>query len=82
MVGEIAKIPANERGGYYFMYLATGKQLHSFICKELPINDQVISRLNDMATKEKQPEMTQGYPIFEWSPSLPIKDKEYETQSE
>ena len=62
-VGVIALIPANERGGYYFMSLATGKQLHAFICTELPINYQVIYRVNDLATKEKHPEMTKGYPI-------------------
>ena len=26
--------------------------------------------------------MTKGYPIFEWSPGIPIKDKYYETQNE
>ena len=35
------------------MSLATRKQLHAFIWTELPINDQVISRLNDLSTKEK-----------------------------
>ena len=30
-VGVIALIPENERGGYYFISLATGKQLHVFI---------------------------------------------------
>ena len=44
-VGEIALIPANERGRYYFVSLATGKQLHAFIWTELPINDKVISRI-------------------------------------
>ena len=26
--------------------------------------------------------MTKGYPIFEWSPGIPIKDKYNKTQSE
>ena len=26
--------------------------------------------------------MTKGYPVFEWSPGIPITDKDYETQSE
>ena len=30
-LGEIAIIPANEWGGYYFMSLVTGKQIHNFI---------------------------------------------------
>ena len=54
------------------MYLATGKKLHYFIWTELPINDQVISRVNNLATNEKQPEMTKGHPIFEWSPGILI----------
>ena len=49
------------------MYLATGKQLHEFIWTELPINDKFISRVNNLATKEKQPEMTKGYPILSGS---------------
>ena len=28
--------------------------------------------MNDLATKYKQPEITKGYPIFEWSPGIPI----------
>ena len=46
------------------MSLATGKQLHDFIWTEIPLNDQVISRVNNLATKEKQPGITKGYPIF------------------
>ena len=64
------------------MSLATGKQLHGFVCIQLPINDQVISRVKLLATKDKQPEMTKGYPIFEWIPGIPITDKYDETQSE
>ena len=58
------------------MSLATIKQLHAFIWTELPINDQVISRVNDLATKENQPEMTKGYPIFKCIPGIPITDKD------
>ena len=60
-VGAISLSPENKWGGYYFMYLATRKQLHYFIWMELPINDQVIQRVIDL----KQLEMTKGYPIFE-----------------
>ena len=54
-VGVIALIPANERGGYYYVSIATIKQLHDFIWTEPPINYQVISRVKYLATKEKQP---------------------------
>ena len=37
-VGAISPRIANERGGYYFMSLATGEKLHDFIWTELPIN--------------------------------------------
>ena len=64
------------------MSLATRKQLHTFIWTELTINDQVISGVNYFATKQKQPEITKGYTIFEWSPGIPITDKDNKTQSE
>ena len=37
------------------MSLDTGKQFHALICKKLPMNDQVMYRVNELATKEKQP---------------------------
>ena len=64
------------------MSLATGKQLHAFIWTKLPINNKVIYIVNDLSTKEKQLEMTKGYPIFECSPVIPITDKYNETQNE
>ena len=64
------------------MYIATGKYLHAFICKELTIHYQVIYRVNYMANKEKYPEMTKGCPIFEWIPGIPIIDKYNEIQNE
>ena len=48
----IALRPANERGGYHFIFLATGKQLQDFIWTELPRNDHVISRVKELDTKE------------------------------
>ena len=64
------------------MYLATSKQIQTFIWTELPINDQVIQRLNEPATKENHPEMTKGYQIFEWIPGIPIIEKDDNTQNE
>ena len=45
------------------MYLSTGEYLHAFIHTKLPINYQVIYRLNDLDTKENDPEMTKRYPF-------------------
>ena len=75
MIGDIALRPANDWGGYYFMYLATGKHNHDLIWTYITINDQVIYRVNNLATKEKNPEMTKGYPIFECIPGIPITEK-------
>ena len=50
-VGAITLRPPNERGGYYFMSLTTGKQLHAFICTELPINHKLIQRVNELTNK-------------------------------
>ena len=64
------------------MSLASGKQIRAFIRRELTTNDKVIQRVNDLANKEKQQEMTQGYSIFEWIPGIPITDKDDGTQNE
>ena len=72
-VGAITLIPVNKWGGSYFISLVTLKQLHDFIWIELPINDQVIYRVNTLETKENQPEMTKGYSIFEWIPGISIE---------
>ena len=69
-VGTI-ELRLEKRVRYYFMSLSTGKHLHDFIWTGIPINDQVIYRVNDLATKEKQPGVTKGYPIFEWSLGIP-----------
>ena len=45
-----------------------------------PNNHQVIYRVNYLDTKDKQPEITKGYPIFEWIPGIPITDKDNATQ--
>ena len=45
-----------------------------FIWTELPINYQVICKVNNLATKDNHTEMTKGYPFFEWIPRIPIID--------
>ena len=80
-IGAIALKPSNERGGYYFMSLSTGKRLHCYQWKELPVTDYVIDRVEDLAAQENQPIMTNGYPIFEWTPGVPILEED-ETEGE
>ena len=39
----------NRQGGFYFLSLHSGKQIHSFNMKELPIDDDVINRVKELA---------------------------------
>ena len=55
------------------MSLKTGRELHGYEWTEVPIDDSVIARVEEMAEAEGQPTMVDG-PIFEWSPGVPILD--------
>ena len=48
------------------MSLITGKKLHAFKWVELPINEEVIERINDLAQKEKQHILSNGTIMVEW----------------
>jgi hypothetical protein len=73
-VPAIALNPSNMHGGHYFMSLYSGKRLHSYEWDELPIDDDVINRVEELATEEDAPIMTDGYPMFEWTPGDAIID--------
>ena len=53
-VPGVALKPSNNGGGQYFMSLYTGKRVHSYIWEELPIDDGVIQRVEQLAELEKQ----------------------------
>ena len=65
-IPAIALNASNEHGGHYFMSLYSGKRIHSYEWKELPIDEEVITRVEELAEKEEAPEMKRGYPIFTW----------------
>ena len=79
-VPAVAMNASNEHGGHYFMSLYSGKRIHSYEWKELPIDEDVISRVEELAEEEEAPEMKRGYPIFTWkqrmidAPDLNIND--------
>ena len=75
-VPAIALEESNDDGGYYFMNLYTGKRLHSYQWTELPIDEDVIAMVQSLAEKEnkKGPVIKEKYPLFEWSPGVPIVD--------
>jgi hypothetical protein len=69
----IALEESNQNGGHYFMNLHSGKRIHSFEWTELPIDEDVISRVKDLATNEQvkgRPIIREQYPLFEWVPGL------------
>ena len=72
-VGAMALLPSNDQGGYWFMYLKTGHKLHGYHWVELPISDEVIDRVEQLADEQGQLLMENG-PIFEWTPGELIVD--------
>ena len=44
-VPAIALRESNDHGGFFFMSLHTGKRLHAYEWEELPIDDEVINRV-------------------------------------
>lgn len=73
-VEAIALSDAGPRSGYYFMSLKSGKQLHGYSWKVLPITDLVIDRVEELAIDENQPYLPDTYPTFEWSPGQQVED--------
>ena len=59
------------------MLLYTGKRLHSYIWEEIPIDQDTIDRVDQLAREEKQPVLDNNQPLFEW---LPGKEIEYYQQ--
>ena len=64
IVNGIALKAYNSAGGHYFMSLYMGKNLHSYIWKELPIDQDVIDRVHHLAKEEKQLLLLDDHPIF------------------
>ena len=76
----VALNSSNEHGGQYFMLLYSRKRISSYRWKELPIDEDVIDRVESLAEVEEAPEMSRGYPIFTWKrrvlddPELNVND--------
>ena len=52
-VPAIALKESNDHGGFFFMSLHTGRELHAYEWDELPINNDVIQRVEDLAKDQK-----------------------------
>jgi hypothetical protein len=56
------------------MSLYTGKKIHCYEWMELPIDDNVIDQVHQLASAENQPDLVGRMPLFEWSIGVPIDD--------
>ena len=63
---------SNQQGGHYFMLLHLGKQIHSYNWQELPVPNDVIDHVEELAEEENQPILTNKLPMFKWMPGVPI----------
>jgi len=55
-VPAIALNESNEHGGHYFMNLYSGKRIHSYEWREIPIDDETIAQVENIAKNEKNQE--------------------------
>ena len=55
---------SNEHEWHYFMSLYSGKRVHSYNWTDLPIDNDVIHRVEELAKEEEAAIMTKGYPVF------------------
>ena len=76
-VPAIALKASNEEGGYFFMSLYTGKRLHSYIWEDIPIDQDTIDRVDQLAREEKQPVLDNTQPLFEWLSGKEIEDYQH-----
>ena len=60
------------------MSLESGSKIHSNKWKELPIGDDVISRVHDLAKHENKKKVRDGNLRFEWAPGIPIEQVDEE----
>jgi hypothetical protein len=74
--GAIALNPlGNVIGDFYFMSLKTGRRISRRKWKVIPITSEIITIIEQIALREKQAHVSEGCPVFEWSPNSIIDDE-------
>mmetsp|Transcript_1239 Transcript_1239/g.1759 ORF Transcript_1239/g.1759 Transcript_1239/m.1759 type:complete len:407 (-) Transcript_1239:1408-2628(-) len=68
VVGGKALRPSNDQGHYFFMNLISSRCIHAAKFQKLPMPEDIIDRVHQMAKNEGQPKMING-PIFEYDNS-------------
>ncbi|KAL7574572.1 hypothetical protein ACA910_015922 [Epithemia clementina (nom. ined.)] len=82
MTGAIAlNHTDNIQGDYFFMSLATGARISRHQWTELPISQEAIARVEQLAEVQGQKLIQKGL-VFEWRPEQPVDDGMEEDEDE
>ena len=77
-VGAIALYPSgNQQGGWYFLSLLTGNRIHRYQWKTLPIGEDVIKRVHEIAIDQGQGLVAANFK-YEWQPGTNFEDNHIE----
>jgi hypothetical protein len=76
-IGAIVLDPVGLNHKYRYMSLESGRRVSGRIAQVLPITDEVIARVNDIGSSQKQPRTHDGRLLFEWRPGFAIDDDVY-----
>ena len=72
-VPAISLKESNDMNGQYFMFLNTGKRIHSKHWDQIPIDEFTIDKVKELTTKEEQPTIKNKCPLFEWGVGFEIE---------
>ena len=76
--GALALYPRGQHGSWAFLSLSTGREVHGRTFTPLPITDEVIARVAELAAAQGQPIIHDGRLLYEWMPGVPITDDDAE----
>jgi len=78
--GALALYPRGQHGTWAFLSLSTGREVHGRTFTPLPITDEVIARVTELAAAQGQPVIHDGRLLYEWMPGVPITDDDAELE--
>jgi len=78
--GALALYPRGQHGSWAFLSLSTGKEVDGRTFTPLPITDEVVDRVAELAAAQGQPIIHDGRLLYEWRPGMPIADDNAELE--
>jgi len=74
-IGAIALFPSRNTssGSWYFMSLGSGAIIHRYAWSKLPASEDILSRVRELALKQKQPRVSTNFK-YEWKRGSEIQD--------